>query len=149
MRQRTGENLRDVGFGLRVIAVEMSFAGDAADHQRARAHEARPDTAQCSHKCLAGPSYAGEQILVDDKTRLDGADTAGALDDKIEVVEAVLQRVFDDFVIAVVFALARERRLPVRRAGKFFPGGDPDRVASGCGRRQAGAINPLVHGHTR
>ena len=68
---------------------------------------------------VTDPAHAGEKILVDQEIRLDGADGAIVLDEQIAVAKSVLQRIFEKFVIAVIFSLLREGGLPLRQAGNF------------------------------
>ncbi len=117
-QQRVAERFGRCGF-CRVITVEVSFAGGASDHQRARSHEAGPKPAHATDDFRHDPAHAGEKILVDQEIRLDGADGAIVLDDQIAVAESILQRVFEKFVVAVIFSLLREGGLPLRQAGNF------------------------------
>ncbi|MGD0564395.1 MAG: hypothetical protein ABSA66_15065 [Roseiarcus sp.] len=57
---------------------------------------------------------AGHQILIDDEEGLDGADVLAVVDDEVAVVETVLERVFDEFVEAMILALAGERGPPAQ-----------------------------------
>ena len=117
-QQRVAERFGRFGF-CRIITVEMPFAGGASDHQRARSHEAGPKPAHAADDFRHDPAHAGEKILVDQEIRLDGADGAIVLDEQIAVAESVLQRVFEKFVVAVIFSLLREGGLPLRQAGNF------------------------------
>ena len=73
----------------------------------------------------------------------DGAGDAIVLDDQIAVRESVLQRVFEKFVIAMIFSLLRKGGLPLRQGGNFRAGCSSDRPART--RRRAGTVIPLKH----
>jgi hypothetical protein len=55
-----------------VIAVEMSFACRAPDHQRARAHEARPEIPNANEDLFDAGAHAGEEVLINHEKWLDG-----------------------------------------------------------------------------
>jgi len=97
-----------------LVTVKMAFAGCASHHHRAREHETRPKTAYDGNEFLHVSAEAGQEILIDQKIRLDRADAVFALDDQVAVLEAILQRVFEKFVISMVLSLLSERRLPMR-----------------------------------
>ena len=96
------------------VAVEVSFPSGASHHQRARPHEARPKSPDPGDKLLGVIIGAGHQILIDDEEGLDGADVLAVVDDEVAVVETVLERVFDEFVEAMILALAGERGPPAQ-----------------------------------
>ena len=58
------------------VAVEMSFAGRAADHQRAQLREARPQAPDRGDQRSRPLAAAGEEILIEDEERLDRPDLA-------------------------------------------------------------------------
>ena len=57
---------------------------------------------------------AGHEILIDDEVGLDCADVLAIVDDQVAIVETVSKRVFDEFVKAMILALAGECGLPVQ-----------------------------------
>jgi hypothetical protein len=88
--------------------IEVPFAGGASHHQRARAQETGPQAADACDKSLRKTPSAGEEILVDDNIRLDRANGAAAFDREVAVSEFTLQRIFDQFVVTMILALAGE-----------------------------------------
>ena len=60
----------------------------------------------------AGNSF--DQVLLDEKERLNATDVAGEIpQNQILVFEIVRQRVFDDFIEAMIFAAIAESVAPV------------------------------------
>ena len=63
---------------------------------------------------LASRGNPGEHVLIEQEERLDRANVAPRiLDDEIPIREFRLDRPFDDFVVAVVFALTKKRIAPM------------------------------------
>jgi hypothetical protein len=108
LRQKSSEcvGCREVGC---VITVEMSFACRAPDHQRSRAHEARPETPNANEHLFDAGAHAGEEVLINHKKWLDGPYGVIIPNDQVAVLESIRQRVFDQFVIAMIFSLIGER----------------------------------------
>jgi hypothetical protein len=92
-----------------VITVEMSFACRAPDHQRSRAHEARSETPNANEHLFDAGAHAGEEVLINHKKWLDGPYGVIIPNDQVAVLESIRQRVFDQFVIAMIFSLIGER----------------------------------------
>ena len=61
-----------------IVAVEVTFARGTSHHQRARAHEARPQAANEIRQPSESRFGADQQIQIEDKERLDGANLAAA-----------------------------------------------------------------------
>src|SRR6185295_13634191 len=72
----------------RFIAFKMAFTRDAAHHQRARSHQARPHPANAADECTKPRAHSYQQILVKQEKRLYGTDMATSiLYEEISVVE--------------------------------------------------------------
>jgi hypothetical protein len=97
--------LRPRGF---IFGIEMAFTGGAADHQGSHFEEARknaPDGGRDFLDFLARPS---QEILIVDEKRLDRPYLAGFIFDReIAILEALIDRILDNFEIAMVFTLGR------------------------------------------
>jgi hypothetical protein len=104
-----------------VVAVEVTFAGGAADHQRAEDEEARENLAQPS--CHAGEDLAraAQQILVEQEKWLDRFDVALAIfEHEVAVFESLADGVFDDGVVAMILAMIDEAGGPSGAALDLF-----------------------------
>ena len=73
------------------------------------AHEARPNAPHGIEAAFGDVIDSAEQILIEDEIRLDRTDVGAVLDHEVAVAESVLERVFDEFVEAVILALACKR----------------------------------------
>ena len=114
-----------------VVAVEMAFAGGAADHQGARRQESRPQSPQRG-ECRPRADHGGTEILVEHEERRDRAHLAGRVAQReIAVVEALPDAARDDLVIAAVLALAGECARPAAAARDLFAGHHVDGGAAG------------------
>src|SRR5262245_8084279 len=120
----------------------MSFPCRAADHQCACMHEARPSTPNPGEDLFDARAHAGKEILVNHEKWLNGPHTVNILNDQIPVLESFRQRVFDQFVIAMIFSLVGEGRLPMRQGGNLVPRSYSQRRA---GMRSRGAVISLWH----
>ena len=113
---REGVTRRFVG------GIEVPFTGRATHHQRAHAHEARP---QSSDKFGKHP-YSGtgtlKNILVEKETWLDRLNgSAAVLNGKVTIIETLVNRILDDFVIAMVLALRPKGMLPMGATSELGP----------------------------
>src|SRR5262245_54733386 len=120
----------------------MSFACRTSDHQCACIHEARPSTPNPGEHLFEARAHSRKEILVNDEKWLDGPHDAIILNDQIAVLEFIHQRVFDQFVIAMIFSLIGESRSPMRQGGNLVPGGNSERYA---GTRCRADVSSLRH----
>src|SRR5262249_29897572 len=119
---RAGEGLREGATRRFIGGIEVPFAGRTTDHQRPHAHEARPQSADELSKHPDTGTGTLKKILVEQETGLDRSHrSAGVLDDKVAIVEALLDRVLDDLVVAMVFALRRKGLLPTGTTRQLGP----------------------------
>src|SRR3954464_4952117 len=103
----------------------MAFSGRASHHQCAHGHETRPPAPHESGERRDRTADAGQHVLIEQEKRLDRADLAASIPcDEIAIVESLLDGVFDQLVIAMVFALAREGLGPMRITLKLVTRGD-------------------------
>lgn len=125
--QRTVQSARQIRqrlaqrFNGRDIAVKMSFSCGTSHHQSQRVHEARPKVTYARDEFFDNSAQACEEVLVDQKERLNGSNFVVVFDNQIAVAESVFHRIFEQLVVAVVFSFVGERGLPVRRAGNLVP----------------------------
>src|SRR5713226_8342636 len=100
----------------------MPFARRATYHQRSHAHEARPQTPDEFSKHPYSGAGTLKNILVENETWLDCSHSSTAvLNDKIAIIEALLDRVLDDLVVAMVFALTLKGLLPTGAIRELGP----------------------------
>src|SRR5262245_11202683 len=100
----------------------MPFARHATDHQRPHAHEARPQSAEKLSKHPDTGTGTLKKILVEKEAGLDRSHrSAVVLDDKVTIVEALLDRVLDDLIVAMVFALRPKGLFPTRTTCQLGP----------------------------
>src|SRR5450631_628471 len=103
-RYLAGNSLSTIRLAFRTRAsftIAVAFARRASNHQRAGAHEARPKATNLRRQPSDPGFGADQQIQVENKKRLDGTDLAAAVpDDKILVVELLVDGVFDEFIIS-------------------------------------------------
>ncbi len=113
-----------------VVAVEMAFAGGAADHQGARRQESRPQLPQRRQR-RPRADHGGTEILVEHEERRDRPHLARCVAQReIPVVEALPDAARDDLVIAAVLALGGERARPAAAARDLFAGHHVDGSAA-------------------
>src|SRR5262245_45082887 len=102
--------------------IQMPFARHATDHQRPHAHEARPQSAEKLSKHPDTGTGTLKKILVEKEAGLDRSHrSAVVLDDKVTIVEALLDRVLDDLIVAMVFALRPKGLFPTRTTCQLGP----------------------------
>src|SRR5207248_11284795 len=92
----------------------MTFTSGAADHQHAHGEEPRKFFSNGIYQpsCPARNSFY--QILLHKKERLDAAHLAGEIaQNQVLIFEIIVQRFFDDFVEAMVFAAVMKGAGPV------------------------------------
>jgi hypothetical protein len=69
----------------------------------------------------------GQDVLVENKERLDSADLSAAIaGGEVQITEFRMDRVFDDFVVAAVLVLRGERPSPLRALLQFAARDDLD-----------------------
>jgi hypothetical protein len=68
----------------------MSFTRGTSHHQRARAHEARPEPPDAAEELFGIAINSGDEILVENKVGLYRADVLAVTDDKVAVVKFTL-----------------------------------------------------------
>jgi hypothetical protein len=108
-----------------VLAVNVSFARRASHHEHAGAHEARPHPANEVRQQTDPRFGANEQILIKDKTRLRGADlTRRVTYNEIAVVEFIVDRILDEFVVSAILCLKAEGVCPMPGLHHFAAGHD-------------------------
>src|SRR4029453_339866 len=105
-------------------------------------HEARPQTSNADKRLFEARAHAGKEILVDHEKWLDSPHGLIDLNDQVAVLKSIAQGVFEKLVIAMIFSLISERRLPVRQCGKLAPGSNSDRYD---GMRCRAAVSSLKH----
>src|SRR5216684_8192076 len=92
----------------------MGFACDTANHHGLHEHESWPSGPDRIDQTSESPMNSGENILVKNEERLDGLNLALMVPDgEIPIIEFRVDGVLDDFVIAVILVLRRERALPM------------------------------------
>ena len=116
-----------LGHAVSVVA-QVSLTGRATDHQRPHEQEPRPDLSHDPRELPHRLACAVQNVLVDEEERLHRARRARVvLDHEVPVIEVLADRVFDDSVVAMVLAVAVERRAPGRRILDLGARGDPHR----------------------
>src|SRR5690349_3278126 len=89
--------------------VKVTFSSRAADHQGAHAHEARPPAAGSSDQPIKPRPKSNQQILLKNEKGLNGTNRAGLICDReIPIIEIPVDRVLDQFIVAVILAFACE-----------------------------------------
>jgi hypothetical protein len=92
--------------------------------------------------------HTSEQILIEQKEWLDGADLRRLVPDhEIPVRKIRAQGLIDQLVIAMILALMCKRPRPMRLAGKVGAGHDIDPGCPGGGARGAGRRDQLQFRH--
>ena len=71
-------------------------------------HEARPEAPNADEDRFEACAYAREEILVDHEIRLYCVDGLIVLNNQVAIAESIPQRVFDEFIIAMIFSLVDE-----------------------------------------
>src|SRR5580698_5530422 len=91
----------------------MPLSGSATHHQRARNHESWPQAANEICQPAELRTDADQQILIENKERLDRTNFAGLIaDNEISVIEFVVDRILDQFVISAILRLRAESMGP-------------------------------------
>src|SRR5262249_26252852 len=86
----------------------------------------RPQPPDCGGQ-RRRPAAAGEEILVEDEEGVHGEHVAARVpDDEVAIVEPLLDRSFDQLVIAMMLAHAGEGAAPPRAMREFGPRHDLD-----------------------
>jgi hypothetical protein len=95
------------------VGIDVALTGNAPHHQRSCAHEARPQSPNSLAEASNCLSRALEKILVKDEAGLYGSDGSIATpNEEITVIEALSDRILNDLVVAMIFALMKEGAFP-------------------------------------
>ncbi|WP_369525526.1 MULTISPECIES: hypothetical protein [Bradyrhizobium] len=98
----------------------MPFPGEASDHQGAHSEKPGNEASDARQQRLPFRSESFENVLVEKKKRLDGMETACPVDDReVPVLDALAERVLQDFVVTVILAQIGETGLPSGTTGDF------------------------------
>src|ERR1035437_3600742 len=97
--------------------VEVTFTRGAPHHEQAHPHKARPCPTDKFDETLYLGIGGNEEILIENKERLDSANVAVCiLDGEISVFKSLQDRILDDLVIAMILSLAFESTCPTAAA---------------------------------
>src|SRR5216683_280289 len=110
------------GAGVLFHRVEMTFARNTANHERAQLHEPREQATQEFDGTFERGTNSGEHILIEEEKRLHRLNLpGGVLDHEISVIELRMDRVLDEFVIAVILPLRLECVRPIPALCQLAP----------------------------
>jgi hypothetical protein len=83
----------------------VSFSGEASNHQGAHFKKSGNDASDTRQPRLPFRAKSFENILIEKKKRLDGLDAGCLVDDReVPVLDAVAERILQDFVVTVILA---------------------------------------------
>jgi hypothetical protein len=98
----------------------VPFSGEASNHQGARFEKSGNEASDARQPRLPFRAKSFENVLVEKKKRLDGLDAGCLVDDReVPVLDAVAERILQDFVVTVILAPVGEGGGPSGAAGNF------------------------------
>ncbi len=110
----------------------MTFAGGAADHERAHEEETREDLSHSAGHALEELSRAAEQVLVENEEGLNRLRSSlRVFENEVAVLEPLNDRIFDDAIIPIILAMIGKARSPGGALLDLRTGGDVDGAVRG------------------